>query len=361
MIVAIYRVFTQEELQQSTDDANFAHARASGEPFGRLDNASEEAGLDGSSDSRRGDDLEPELPAHKRLYFARFTETKYPSEAIPALRSIINEINDLFKCKSVYRMHGDRASELTGEAVTNYFEERGVRVTETAGYEPNANGRAESAVGVIKTKARVMLMSLGSVGKVLWPAAVQHACWCTRRDTKCRSTLVPAFGETITAKIKNTPHDSFEARGKDVKFLGCLDKVTAGVLTGVYNGEGWDLEVFSTYVLHGVVEPSGADGQEEIVIDEEELNQDKKKNVTWHSDTYMDKSEVPEAIVAEPSVPRHRPERGGVVDPRRAHVFEPKPETTYKPDAWGKSDDATNQKKPKGERKGKVQGAGLRQ
>ena len=245
-------------------------------------------------------------------------------------------------------MHGDRASELTGEAVSEYFEERGIRVTETAGYEPNANGRAESAVGVIKTKARVMLMGLGPMGKALWPAAVQHACWCTRRDTKCRKTLVPAFGETITAKIKNVPHDSVEARGKDVKFLGCLDKVTAGVLTGTYNGEGWDLEVFSTYVLHGVVEPSAADGQEEIVIDEEELDQPKKKTVTWHSDTYLDKTEVPEAI-AEPAGSGHRSERSGVKYPRRSSVFVPKPETTYRKDIV----EAKDRKNPKGKGKGK--------
>ena len=348
MIVANYRVFTQEEYQKSIDLTNFAQRAASGEPFGRLDNASEEAGPDDRSDSRRGDEEEPSQPAHKRLYFARVLETKNVSETIPALRSIINEVNDLFKCKAVYRMHGDRASELTGEAVTEYFEERGVRVTETAGYEPNANGRAESAIGVIKTKARVMLMGLGPTGKALWPAAVQHACWCTRRDTKCRKTLVPAFGEVITAKIKNTPHDSFEPRGKDVRFLGCLDKVTAGVLTGTFNGEGWDLEVFSTYVLHGVVEPSAASGQEETVTVEEELDK-KKKKVHWHDDTYLDKTEVPETI-AEPAGSRHRPGRGGAEGPTRSTTIAPKRETTYREDIV---DTAKDQIKPKGKGKGK--------
>ena len=81
----------------------------------------------------------------------------------------------MFKRKAVYRVHGDRASELTGEAVSEYFEDRGIRVTNTAGYEPNANGRAESAVGVIKTKARAMLMGRGPTGKALWPAVVHHA------------------------------------------------------------------------------------------------------------------------------------------------------------------------------------------
>ena len=131
MIVASYRVFTQEEVNQSIDQTNFAKRRASGEPFGPVDNASEEAGPADRSDSQRGDEEEPDQYP-KRLYVARFLETKHVSETIPALRSIINEVNDLFKCKAVYRMHGDRASELTGEIVTDYFEERGIRVAETA-------------------------------------------------------------------------------------------------------------------------------------------------------------------------------------------------------------------------------------
>ena len=88
---------------------------------------------------------------------------------------MVTEINDLFKCHAVYRIHGDKASELTGERVEEYFEPRGIRVTHTPGYEPNANPRAESAINVIKTRARVMLQSLGPKCRTLWPCAVQHA------------------------------------------------------------------------------------------------------------------------------------------------------------------------------------------
>ena len=38
---------------------------------------------------------------------------------------IITEIEAIYKCKSVYRMHGDVASELTGERCKEYFSNRG--------------------------------------------------------------------------------------------------------------------------------------------------------------------------------------------------------------------------------------------
>ena len=123
--------------------------------------------------------------------------TMSASFELPALEGMINETNDLFKCHAVFRMHGDRASELTGPSVKAYFRPKGVRITEAAGYEPNASPRAESASGVIKTRARVMLSSLGSRGRTLWPAAAQHACWCLRGGSKHRKVLAPASGYQI--------------------------------------------------------------------------------------------------------------------------------------------------------------------
>ena len=136
-------------------------------------------------------------------------------------------------------------------------------MTHTPGYEPNANPRAESAVNVIKTRARVMLQSLGPEGRSLWPCAVQHACWASRQGAKRRTALVPAFGDTVTSKIKNTPSDGFAPRGRDAQVLGCVDNVTSGVLVGNYDGYDWDLEVVSSYVLHGTVEVDLTQNEEE--------------------------------------------------------------------------------------------------
>ena len=76
--------------------------------------------------------------------------------------------------------------------------------------------------------------------------------------------LVPAFGDTVTAQIKNTPTDGFAPRGREVKFLGCVGNVTSGILVGNYDGYDWDLEVVSSYVLHGTVETDKSQNQEEF-------------------------------------------------------------------------------------------------
>ena len=66
-----------------------------------------------------------EYDEQEKLYFVMFLETKHPSEATNALDDMINEINDLFKRHAVFRMRGDRASELTGETVKAYVRPKG--------------------------------------------------------------------------------------------------------------------------------------------------------------------------------------------------------------------------------------------
>ena len=120
------------------------------------------------------------------MSFTRFLETKSVKETLPAMQSIINEIHCHFKCKAVFRIHADRAKELTGEEIDDHFCRQGIRVTETPGYEPNANPRADSAVGVVKTRARIMLQSLADEGRPCWPLALQHACWRLRSGASRR-------------------------------------------------------------------------------------------------------------------------------------------------------------------------------
>ena len=108
-----------------------------------------------------------------------------------------------------------------------------------------------------------MLQNLGPEGRSLWPCAVQHACWTSRQGAKRRTALVPAFGDIVTTKIKDTPSDGFAPRGRDAKFLGCVDNVTSGVLVGNFDGHDWDLEIVSSYVLHGTVEVDLTQNEEE--------------------------------------------------------------------------------------------------
>ena len=79
------------------------------------------------------------------------------SEAPIAGIRMVSGIQNQHKCKAVCRVHVDRAQELIGERARQAFENIGVIVTSTAGYESNANGRAERAVLFFLQKVRTLL------------------------------------------------------------------------------------------------------------------------------------------------------------------------------------------------------------
>ena len=105
-------------------------------------------------------------------------------------------------------------------------------VTSTAGYEPNANGRAERAIGLLKEQTRAMVLGSNLDNhQELWPLAVKHAAFMQRAHELGWHRGYPAWGAPVVAKIKNTKNlDSFEQRGRDGYFVGASEDVTAGAL-----------------------------------------------------------------------------------------------------------------------------------
>ena len=96
-------------------------------------------------------------PNSQTIYFVELLSAK--SEAVAGIIRMVNIIENRHKCKAVYRVHADRATEMTGERQKQFLENNGVTVTSTAGYDSNSNGRAERAVQFFCTKARTMLSS----------------------------------------------------------------------------------------------------------------------------------------------------------------------------------------------------------
>ena len=86
----------------------------------------------------------PTKPNAQTLYDVELLAEK--SDAAVGLMKIINRIENQHKCKAVYRVHADRAQELTGDRHRTFLENQGITVTSTAGYDSNANGRAKRAV-----------------------------------------------------------------------------------------------------------------------------------------------------------------------------------------------------------------------
>ena len=109
------------------------------------------------------------------------------TDTLLALIRILARIESQHRCKTVFRVHADRAQEVTGDRIGAALAERGIRVSSTAGVEPNANGRAERGVRWLKEKARTYLSArINPKGpmverRLLWPFAIQHAAEVQRR------------------------------------------------------------------------------------------------------------------------------------------------------------------------------------
>ena len=105
----------------------------------------------------------------------------------------------------VLRVHTDRAREFTCSAFRTWAAERGLWRTVTAGDEPQANGRCESEVGVIKNRTRVLLEAT-KTPKEQWPLALRHAAEARWRS-QLRALGVPMislvpFGSKAMVKVK---------------------------------------------------------------------------------------------------------------------------------------------------------------
>ena len=170
-------------------------------------------------------------PGSQTIYFVEVLPEKIDAPA--ALRMMINRIENMHKCKAVYRLHADRAQELTGLRPRRMLEELGVMVTTTAGYDSNANGRAERAVRFFQEKARTLLSTnirsaqFQKKLKTLWPFAVQHAGEVHRREILGLSRCQFEFGQCILSRV-NKPGSKFDPKLHKVIFLGFAPNVTNG-------------------------------------------------------------------------------------------------------------------------------------
>ena len=139
----------------------------------------------------------------------------------------------MHKRKAVYRVHADRAKELTGDRAKKFLEDNGVMVTSTAGYDSNANGRAERAVQFFQTKSRIMLCSNIRCEKFqeklrgLWTFATVHAGEVHRRELLGLPRCKFEFGQLILSRIPQ-PATKFHPKLHKVVFWGLLQMSQMG-------------------------------------------------------------------------------------------------------------------------------------
>ena len=91
------------------------------------------------------------------VHYVEMLRSRRIEDTLSAILRIISKIEGKHKAKTVYRLHGDRAQELTGKLVQEKMAEIGIVVTSTAGCDPKANGRAKKAMRWLEEKTRTLL------------------------------------------------------------------------------------------------------------------------------------------------------------------------------------------------------------
>ena len=122
------------------------------------------------------------LPGFPLLIDVRLLQTRTSAEVCHQLDVMVNYFESLCfegfpitDAPRIRRLHSDRAREFTAAFFEKFLaHRRGIYLTLTTGYDPQANGTAERAVGLIKALASRCLMTSG-MDSEFWIYAVRYA------------------------------------------------------------------------------------------------------------------------------------------------------------------------------------------
>ena len=107
----------------------------------------------------------------RQLTFVQPLKSRAVKHLLPALSRIYARLRSLGL--PVYRLHSDRARELTSAETQAWALDRNILTTMTCGSSYKSNGRCEAEVGVIKKSIRILISS-GSCTLTQWPLAARH-------------------------------------------------------------------------------------------------------------------------------------------------------------------------------------------
>ena len=177
----------------------------------------------------------------------------------------------------LHRVHTDRAREFTSRQFTTWLHQRDVVHTTTGGDEHQGCARAESEIGYLKARTR-LLLSTAKAEASLWPLALRHAAEQRFRDQMASfgirlPKLIP-FGAQGMARFKRWHHvkdkDVWQHPMQRVTILGPAHDMSP--TSGGYYVECNGRWMRSTVVIQPRNPQPGA-GQ--AIVDEAELPDDK--------------------------------------------------------------------------------------
>ena len=180
------------------------------------------------------------------LPFVRGLAGKTGTYVCSAVTSVLAELNSIFGEQLVVRFHTDRGREFLNSAVGRFLLDQGIAQTNTAGYDPKANGRAERYIGILKQQATSYLIH-GEMQLTFWYWAVKQAAYMYRAKVLevVMPTNAPTFGNRVLVRDRDGEIRSFTSRLKEGLFL-CWDSATVqGAYVLVQRDDG-DTRIIAT-------------------------------------------------------------------------------------------------------------------
>ena len=103
----------------------------------------------------------------------------------------------------VHTIHTDQGREFVNRDLKAWMRARGIVHSTNSGEDPKANGRAERAVGEVKSRVRRLLHAAG-MSVSWWPCALRFAMEVDRLKRRGNNLKrIPGFGETVVIRRRN--------------------------------------------------------------------------------------------------------------------------------------------------------------
>ncbi len=173
------------------------------------------------------------------LPFVRGLESTAANHAVKAVSNTLAEVNSMMGEGVACRFHSDVGSEFLNKEMSRMLDEMGIFQTKTTGYDPQANGRAERFVGLLKRHAISYLVRAG-FGLKFWYWAASQAAYLFR----CRALEVklpegaPTFGNRVFVAQRPPDILAFGEKAKEGISLSWESSSIQGAFVAVPKASG---------------------------------------------------------------------------------------------------------------------------
>ena len=209
---------TSEEVQATLDSQVSEESRGSDEP--------DPNGGDPGAEELKGRFMTKEEYKVRTIIQAVPMKSKKSHDVLAAMQELY--LRFLRYGYPVYRIHTDSGKEFVNQKTKQWAANRSLVFTRSCPDEHQQNGRAEAAIGSLKSRIR-RLLHAAKMEPTLWPVAVRHVVELERRRVEGEMEKLPRFGQKVVSRRRGWVRGGdFEPTAEDVIYLTPVPDVVKG-------------------------------------------------------------------------------------------------------------------------------------